>query len=165
MSNKKVRQPYMDEQWFINMLKEVDSSSKTDIAKKLGFARPSFSLVCNGSGPYGDGRASTKNIELAYRREYEQLVCPHTKGQVGIAHCRETALRAAPTHNPLQMMQWQACQQCSYKPSAAKAEPPVPFISSKYAEPFQQAGIIDKVTLPLPEVGAPQIEEIAKEKI
>ncbi|CAN5883276.1 hypothetical protein BH11PSE12_BH11PSE12_18430 [soil metagenome] len=36
---------------------------------------------------------------------------------------------------------------------------------TKEAVPTQQAGIIDKVTLPLPEVGAPQIEEITKEKI
>lgn len=166
MSNKpvkeKVRQPYMDTDWFAGLMEEVRRSSKTAVATRLGFGRASISQICNGCGLYGDGRASTKNIELAYRREYEQLTCPHTQKQVGVSHCRETALRAAPTHNPMQMLQWQACQQCQYKPDGAAGEPTQPRKALKSAKPDeepQQAGVIDKVTLPLPEVGGPQVHE------
>lgn len=178
MSNKeKLRQPYMDAAWFAGLMDEVRRSSKTAVAKKLGVNRTTISCVCNGSGEYGRGHASTKNIELAYRRAFEQLTCPHSQGQVGVSHCRETALRAAPTHNPLQMMQWQACQQCQYKPVAVIAAPvvvkplqkigmvtPVKYemygAVARLTEPTtQQAGIIDTRTLPLPEVGAPQIEK------
>lgn len=114
--NAMTRGAYMDAPWFAGLMDEVRRTSKTAVAEKLGFSRASISQVCNGCGPYGSGKASTGNIELAYRRHYEQLICPHTQAQVGIAHCRDIALRAAPTHNPMQMLQWQACQQCSYKP-------------------------------------------------
>lgn len=166
------RQPYMDTAWFAGLMDEVRRSSKTAVARKLGFDRASISQICNGCGPYGSGKASTKNIELAYRRVYEQLTCPHTNGQVGIDHCRSTSLRAAPTHNPRQMQQWQACQLCPFKPDAEMPKTDVIMVrSTKQAkaaskqpgdapkEKPQQAGIIDTVTLPLPEVGAPQIAQ------
>lgn len=162
---QRVRQPYMDTAWFAGLMDEVRRASKTAVAQKLGFNRSSISQVINGCGPYGDGRASTANIEMAYRRQYEQLTCPHTQMQVGIVHCRETALRNAPTHNPLQMQQWQACQQCAYRPEKDADTPDLLRSIKRQAasvEPQQQAGIIDKVTLPLPKVGAPQVEmEIA----
>jgi hypothetical protein len=167
-----VRQPYMDTAWFAGLVDEVRRSSKTAVARKLGFDRASISQICNGCGPYGSGKASPRNIELAYRRVYEQMTCPHTKAQVGIDHCRSTALRAAPTHNPLQMQQWQACQRCQYKPDGEMHKADVivirpskpPKRASKATddaskEKPQQAGIVDKVTLPLPEVGAPQIAQ------
>jgi hypothetical protein len=164
MSNKQpngnVRQPYMDTAWFAGLMDEVRRSNKTVVARKMGFSRSSISQVCNGCGPYGNGDASTERIESAYRRQYEQLACPHTGMQVGIAHCRDTALRRAPTHNPLQMQQWQACQRCAYRPEKEVDTPDLPRSVKRQAapvEPQQQAGVIDKVTLPLPEVGAPQV--------
>lgn len=153
-AHEKKRQPYMDTAWFAGLTEEIRRSSTTAVAEKLGFNRTTISLVRNGSGPYGKGRASTKNIELAYRAQYEQLTCPHTQSQVGIIHCRATALRTAPTHNPLQMQQWQACQQCQHKPKDTTTS-----VKKSGAEKCpQQAGVIDTVTLPLPEVGAPQIQ-------
>ena len=113
----KPRQAYMDTTWFAGLMDKVRQSSKTAVAERLGFSRSTISQVCNGIGPYGEGRASTKPIELAYIRQYELPECPHTQKQVGIAHCRETALRAAPSHNPMQMLQWQACQHCAFKPT------------------------------------------------
>lgn len=165
MSNKQpkgnVRQPYMDTAWFAGLMDEVRRSNKTVVARKLGFNRSSISQVCNGCGPYGNGDASTKRIESAYRRQYEQLTCPHTHKQVGIVHCRETALRRAPTHNPLQMQQWQACQRCADRPEKEADPTDLPRTAKRQAassEPPQQAGIIDRVTLPLPVVGAPQVD-------
>lgn len=113
----KVRQPYMDKAWFAGLMDEVKRTSKQAVAAKLGFSRSTISQVCNGCGPYGTGRADVKSIELAYRRAFEQLDCPHTKQQVGITYCRDSALRAAPTHNPMQMLHWQSCQQCPFKPA------------------------------------------------
>lgn len=117
----KIRQAYMDTTWFAGLMDEVRRTSKTAVADTLGFNRSTISQICNGCGPYGEGRASTESIELAYRRQFKQLTCPHTQGQVGIVHCREIALRAAPTHNPMQMLQWQACQQCQFKPTKEEA--------------------------------------------
>jgi hypothetical protein len=155
---------YMDSDWFKALEREVNASNKTRVAEKMDVSRSTLSAVMNGIGEYGKGKASTVNFEREFRRAYEQLPCPYNGTNVGTAYCREHALSAAPTHNPLQMMHWQACQQCSHKPRPVPAVAPASAQSivitkgdSKPAEPAQQAGIIDKVTLPLPEVGAPQI--------
>lgn len=162
MSKQTNKQPatwraYMNGDWFAGFMSEVQHSSITAVAAKLGLTRVTISQVFNGSGEYGKGKASTSSIEHAYRAQYEKLTCPHTQAHVGIAHCREVALRAAPTHNPLHMQQWQACQQCKYKPSAPKACAIRPDVDTLTVKVPQQAGVIDTVTLPLPEVGGPQI--------
>jgi len=156
-SKEKKPQPYINESWFIGLMREVSMSSKAAVGAKMGIKRTVISQVCNGCGPYGDGRSSVKRIEQAYRRTYEQITCYHTKQVVNVEHCREMALCKAPTHNPLRMIQWQECQRCEFKPMAeidSKAKK-----ASGEEKPMQQAGIIDKVTLPLPEVGAPQVME------
>lgn len=161
MSDKeKTPQPYMCEAWFAGLMREVAQSNKSAVARKMGMKRTSISQVCNGCGPYGDGRSSVKPIELAYRRVYEQIICTHTQKEVGIDYCRDMALRLAPTQNPMRMMHWQSCQQCPHKPKALVQNHKQSKVSVAFEVP-QQAGIIDKVTLPLPEVGAPQIQEAA----
>lgn len=173
MSNKeKAPQAYMSEAWFAGLMHEVAQSSKAAVGVKMGIKRTVISQVCNGCGPYGDGRASVKRIEVAYLRAFEQIVCTHTQKEVGIDYCRDMALRQAPTQNPMRMMHWQSCQSCQYKPNRSlneqKISPPIRKIgrvgtieNSLYAPTgaTQQAGIIDKVTLPLPVVGAPQVME------
>lgn len=86
---------YMNSDWFAGFMSEVQHSSITTVASKLGIKRTTISQVFNGSGEYGKGTASTGNIERSYRGHYEKLSCPHTQAQVGINHCRELALRAA----------------------------------------------------------------------
>ncbi|MDO8180186.1 MAG: hypothetical protein Q7T62_18215 [Undibacterium sp.] len=223
---------YMDADWFKALEREVAATNKTQVALKMGVDRATVSAVVNGLAAYGKGTAKTTNFEREFRRAYEQLECPYTGSNVGAVYCREHALCVAPTHNPLQMQHWQACQQCSHKPrpvaapvvaTLAVAFKPVPYtatqggvgqaksfsdandegyycIGSIQDNPYpvedprsdywengfnarrvsdmktqerikkmgngdaQQAGIIDTVTLPLPEVGAPQIaatEEVA----
>ncbi len=203
---------YMDSDWFNALQREVGASNKTRVAQKMGVSRSTLSAIVNGLGEYGKGTASTTNFEREFRRAYEQLECPHTGTKVGTVYCRENALCAAPTHNPLQMMHWQACQSCSNKPRPVRVAAPAsvgrtgkatsgteasdegwnciggpmdnPYpeqdqrhdywaqgfqqrrefdrkqrdrLRSKHKEEVQQAGIIDKVTLSLPEVGGPQI--------
>ncbi|MFZ6775827.1 MarR family transcriptional regulator [Undibacterium sp. Ji83W] len=152
---------YMDSDWFKAMKVEVDATNKTVVAGKMQVNRSTLSAVMNGIGEYGKGKASTNGIELQFRRAFEQLECPHTYKIIGVAVCRENALCAAPTQNPRQMMHWQACQSCPHKPAplskviAPKAKRPA--MRQAASEPVQQAGIIDKVTLPLPVVGGPQV--------
>lgn len=145
---------YFNEAWFKSLKNEIAASNMTIVSAKIGVSRPTLSLFVHGKGLYGNGKAAPKNMEIRYRQAYEKLVCPHTNTEVGIEHCRATALCDAPNHNPLKMVQWQSCQQCPYKPN-----PLHKCADSKEAVLVnpQQAGIIDKVTLPLPVVGAPQI--------
>ncbi|MFZ6872839.1 MarR family transcriptional regulator [Undibacterium sp. Di27W] len=157
---------YMNADWFKALQTEVDASNKTVVARKMQVNRSTLSAVMNGIGEYGKGKASTSGIELQFRRAYEQLTCPHTLKVIGIADCRSNALGPAPTHNPRQTMHWQACQYCANKPPPLKAadtsavpKPKRRKVIRIESEPVQQAGIIDKVTLPLPIVGGPQINE------
>lgn len=154
-----INQPsYFHTDWFKALLAEIAAKNVTAVALKMGVARSTLSIFIHGAGLYGTGKADPGNMEIRYRKAYEQLTCPHTQAMVGVAHCRDMALVSAPTHNPTKMMQWQACQQCPFKPEAIKAATAQKLKSVKTAEePVQQAGIIDKVTLPLPEVGGPQI--------
>lgn len=159
MSSKtKNPQPYMSEAWYAGLMREVSLSSKAAVGEKMGIKRSVISQVCNGCGPYGDGRSSVKRIEQAYRRTYEQITCHHTRQVVNVEHCREMALCKAPTHNPLRMIHWQECQSCEFKPSAEVKS--LTKSAASEERTVQQAGIIDKVTLPLPEVGAPQVMEV-----
>lgn len=156
---------YMNADWFQSLKTEVDASSKAAVARKMQVDRSTLSAAMNGLGEYGKGKASTSGIELQFRRAYEQLKCPHTLKVIGIAECRSNALGAAPTHNPRQMMHWQACQSCPNKPPPLKAEVTKAKVKVKRRNTkietvqVQQAGIIDTVTLPLPIVGGPQINE------
>lgn len=110
---------YFSAPWFQVLKSEIAASNITKVAEKIGVARTSLSVFMNGSGLYGSGKASPRNMEIRFRQAYEKLSCPHTQKQVGIEHCRAVALCSPPNHNPLKMMQWQACQQCQYKPQPA----------------------------------------------
>jgi len=165
MSKEMTKPAYFDAAWFQTLKNEIANSNITKVAEKIGISRPTLSIFMHGKGLYGNGKASSANIEIRYRQAYEKLVCPHTGSEVGIAHCRQVALCPAPNHNPLKMVQWQACQQCSYKPNAMVNDA---ITTSKPAsaseQPTQQAGIIDKVTLPLPVVGGSQVHDISNQE-
>ncbi len=157
---------YFNAAWFNDLLNEVKASSVTKVAEKMGVARSSLSVLVNGIGTYGSGKACTANMEKRYRQAFEQIVCPHTGSVIGMTMCRDMALRAAPSHNPIQMMHWQACQSCRNKPEPVAEVKKLPRPKTvrqrnPVKEELQQAGVIDQVTLPLPEVGGPQVNQEA----
>lgn len=126
MSETNTLPAYFKLDWFKSLKAEIDVTSVTAVALKIGVSRTTLSIFIHGKGLYGSGKASSVNMETRYRQSFEKLTCPHTNEQVGIDHCRDNALRSAPTHNPRQMQQWQACQQCKYKPQpVASGEHPL----------------------------------------
>ncbi|WP_416053100.1 MarR family transcriptional regulator [Cupriavidus basilensis] len=148
----KDRPAYMSEPWFEGLQREIKASTQRAVAERMGVSRPTLSVLVNGLGEYGAGKAKTDRIETRYRQAFEQISCPHTGETVGAQHCREKALRQAPTHNPLQLNHWKACQDCRYKPAAI-----APKLTKAALANLPQAAL-DTKTLPLPEVGAPQIQ-------
>lgn len=151
---------YMKTDWFQGLQREVENSTKAEVARRMGVKRSRLSCVMNGLGAYGTGAASTAKLEEQYRRAFEQVSCPFNGNQVGIEYCRESALCSVPTQNPRMMMQWQACQKCEFKPKPLETPTQKRKKRSieKDGESVQQAGIIDTVTLPLPIIGGPQIQ-------
>lgn len=134
------------------------SVSKT--AARIGIARSSLSAIINNtaSSPYASGKASTAKVAERVMNTIGLVACPFLSEYHGAEHritglqCREHAYREnPPTGAPREMQHWRTCQTCP------KRVPPQAPDTPAASKPLQQAGIIDKVTLPLPEVGAPQI--------
>lgn len=140
------------------------SISKT--AKRVGVSRPAISQILNGIGHYGSGRASTAKVEEKIMHTIGMVACPFLSEYHSAEHritglqCREYAYREnPPTNSPREMQHWRACQACDKRVKPAHvAVDAKPLSRKKAIEPAQQAGVIDTVTLPLPEVGAPQIQ-------
>jgi hypothetical protein len=116
-----------------------------------------------------------------------RVVCPFLTEQAGEARsitgieCRSYAYQTdPPTNSPRATNHWRACQSCDKrvkhavvvikKPAIEKPIQKIGRVGPVNNEIYgavscltesapQQAGIIDTVTLPLPEVGAPQISK------
>jgi len=163
-SEVKTLPAYMAADWFVGLQREVKASTAAKVAERMGISRPTLSILLNGLGEYGKGTASTARIEMRYRQAFERIACVYDGQQVDIEHCREKALGKAPNHNPMKMHHWQACQGCKFKP---KPKTPAPVVVKrvprKAAKSEQPMAALDTKTLPLPEVGAPQIDLTVKE--
>ncbi|WP_199508597.1 MULTISPECIES: hypothetical protein [unclassified Psychrobacter] len=91
--------------------KKKKDISYAEIARRLGYARPSLSLALSGNYT-----GSTDKIAAAYVSYRTQVVCPYLGETVSRGYCVEHALSAAPTHNPAALRHWRACQGCEHKP-------------------------------------------------
>lgn len=149
---------YMLTDWFRGLTREVEASSQTAVAKKMGIPRVSLTILLRGLGAYGTGRCSTARYERLYRQTFEAITCPFNGRPVDIEYCREKALQAAPTHNPQKLNHWKACQECQFKPAAPKAP------SKRRGRVEIPLAALDTKTLPLPVVGGPQIDLTIKER-
>ena len=120
---------YMQEPWFALLKSRCVGAVQAHIAKALGISATSLSMILNGTGPYGEGKASTARIAERVTHTYGRYVCPHlTEEEGGIERvitaeqCRSIAHRLPPTGSPRDMQHWQACRKCPHLDASA---PPV----------------------------------------
>lgn len=120
----------MQEPWFALLMSRCTAGvRRTHIAKQLGLSSTTLSMVINGTGPYGEGKASTAKVADRVVHTFGRYACPHLTEQAGenkvitAEECRAFAHCAAPTGSPRAMQHWQACRKC---PHAASSAPPVP---------------------------------------
>ena len=158
-------------------IEATKSISKT--AERIGVSRSALSQILNGIGHYGTGKASTATVEARVMNTIGMVACPFLSEYHSAEHritglqCREFAYRSnPPTNSPREMQHWRACQDCSKRVNAAApAKPALPpakkigkvgTVNNEIYEhgDQQQAGIVDKVTLPLPVVGGPQVQPL-----
>ncbi|WP_238946169.1 transcriptional regulator KorA [Vandammella animalimorsus] len=128
--------PYMAEPWFAVLLQACAGRRMASVARALGLSKGAISQVVNGTGRYGNGRASTARIAAKVVHVFDRFACPHlssesAEGEVVItaAQCRRWALRPAPTSSPREMQHWQACRQCPHRQMAqalSQANAPAP---------------------------------------
>lgn len=105
-----MNKPYMQEQWFAILKARVDVSSRSSVARDLGYSTTAISLIMNGKYAGSTDKVSTRVLEV-----YTRIACPHTGAEMPLLMCIETANGKAPTHNPMKMSHWRACQHCPHR--------------------------------------------------
>ena len=96
---------YMEKQWFKVLKEEVERSSQRLAAEKFGVSLTTVSLIMNGKY-----QAKTDKVADRVMQVYTNVECPYTGSVMTLKDCREQAASQAPTHNPIKMQHWRACQ-------------------------------------------------------
>ena len=101
----------MKEKWFGILEARVAESSRGVAAKELGYSLTAVSLIMNGKYAGSTDKVCERVLEV-----YTRITCPHTETEMLLMACMETANGKAPTHNPMKMAHWRACQNCPKRP-------------------------------------------------
>jgi hypothetical protein len=99
--------------WLQLLRTEAGLTSKDAVAKLIGYSRTAISLALKGTYPGGTEKLERK--VLATLDPSRVVLCPYERKTIPVELCRELSSRRAPTHNPVQMGQWSACQRCQNK--------------------------------------------------
>lgn len=93
--------------------------SVSEIAREVGMARPSVSMLLSGSYPARSldlvARKHGARILRLYR---DQVLCPHLRHGIGVEDCRQHAAAPMSTSNPAKLAHWRACRRCPLNPVA-----------------------------------------------
>lgn len=90
---------------------------KAAVAARLGVSRCYVSRVLSPNDKCGFPEALAKKVIDRYHVIPE---CPATLQPQPLSECARISRGDAPTHNPLSMRIWRACQTCTFKPETAK---------------------------------------------
>lgn len=85
----------------------VAASSVTAVARRLGVARSSLSLVINGRYPGGTSKMEKRILEILGQP------CPVYGEARNLETCATRRGTPMPTSNPYALRQWRECQQCN----------------------------------------------------
>lgn len=99
---------YMNEGWFSLLKAQIATASLRRVAAELGYSGTTLSLIVHGK--YA---GKTDRVAAAVAARYETVACPHQGKTIPLHECHDTASGKAPTHNPIKMQQWLACQKCA----------------------------------------------------
>ena len=99
---------YMNEGWFSLLKAQIATASLRKVAAELGYSGTTLSLIVNGKDA-----GKTDRVAAAVAARYETVACPHQGKTIPLHECHDTASGKAPTHNPIKMQQWLACQKCA----------------------------------------------------
>lgn len=94
----------------------AEQRGKAAVARRLGVSR------CYVSRALSEGSSAYAAVPASFvRRVIDTLhvvrECPVTCQPRPVADCRRINAGPAPTHNPLAMLTWRACQACPCKPA------------------------------------------------
>lgn len=116
----------MSEPWFVLLRIEIERTTQTAVAQRLGLSRGAVSQVFRGTGEYGAGRADTSKFAARVLQMLGQVQCPFLTRAKGEAHwisgdaCRGYAYRECPTNSSMATRHWQSCRSCDTRVSAPR---------------------------------------------
>lgn len=106
---------------FVQLLAaEVERSNITETGKRIGMSRTAVSLMLANRYP----SPSTAGVERRVLDVLGRIDCVAVGEVVTAPQCQSYRERKAPTHNPMAMQCWLACQRCPHNPNCATQEKP-----------------------------------------
>lgn len=112
MKKQPIKQPYMTEKWFKTLKEQIASKSMSVVAAELNYSKTTLSLIVNGK--YAG--KTTERVREKVLMTYDVVACPYQNQMIAMSECVALATMSAPTHNPIKMQQWRACQNCPKRP-------------------------------------------------
>lgn len=104
---------------WIGLLRAEHAKGKSvsQIAREIGLARPSVSMLLSGTYPARSldlvtAKHGRRVVEI-YR---DQVLCPHLRKAIGKPDCRTHASAPMSMSNPDRLAQWAACDRCPLNP-------------------------------------------------
>lgn len=104
--------------WVGLLAAEVERSNMTVAARRIGMNRATVSTALRNCYPSN----STAGVERRVLDALGQLDCPALESTITLIQCQTFRERPAPTHNPMAMQHWRACQHCANNPTCNSQE-------------------------------------------
>ncbi|KGJ19332.1 hypothetical protein [Paracoccus sanguinis] len=105
---------------YLDLLRAEKARGRTtaDIARQLGFARTSISLLLSGNYPAARApKIEAKVLEVFGRA----IVCPHLGAEIERDACDAHRTSPMPTSSADRLRHWTACRTCTQNPAAPAA--------------------------------------------
>lgn len=99
---------------FVRLLAaEATATNRAKAGKRIGMSRTAVSLVLVNK--YDS--PSTAGVERRVMEVLGRIECVAVGETLTVEQCQGFYQRSAPTHNPMAMQHWRACQQCPNNPN------------------------------------------------
>lgn len=93
-------------EWMQLLDRAVTATSVAEVARRLGVARSSLSLLINGKYPGGTSKMAGRIMDVLAEP------CPVYGGPRTSEACASRRAEPMPTSNPFALRQWRMCQLC-----------------------------------------------------
>lgn len=106
-----------DPEWLELLRNEIGKGrSIAAVARDIGMARPSLSMLLSGTYPARLDKVGKKFGPQIVRKFAGQVLCPHMRRGIGREECESFARQPMSTSNPEKLRHWSACRRCPLNP-------------------------------------------------
>lgn len=112
-----------DLEWVL-LLKQQREAGKSvsQIARETGMARPSVSMLLNGTYPAQSLDLATRKHGARIVKIYrDQVLCPYLRRGIGAEECDAFAAMPMSTSSPKKLSHWQSCRRCPHNQKGLKS--------------------------------------------